>query len=158
MTDIASARHQLPFMAVAQAQKEMTLNEALLTMDALLHPVVEAELSVPPTITQGTQHGKCWLVAAVPSGVWNDKSAHIAYWTGFGWRYYPPVEGMRIRNNSLMAEQIWLSGVWMTPAVIADPVGGAVVDAEARASLHAVLSLLRSAGLTPPIMYACARN
>jgi Protein of unknown function (DUF2793) len=146
MTDIISARHQFPYLAVAQAQKEITHNEALLMVDALLHPVVEAELNTTPTITVGTQKGLCWLIGTAPNGVWINKAAHIAYWTGEGWRYFAPVEGMHIRNKSLDADQIWSSGSWITPGVIANPVGGTVIDIECRAILTDLLSLLRSTG------------
>ncbi len=150
MTDTSSARHRLPFLVVAQAQKEMTHNEALLILDGLLHPVVEAELSTPPTIAAETQHGKCWLIASTPSGVWQGKAAHIAYWTGTAWRYFPPMEGMRIRNKTLSICQIWTMGAWITPSAVADPVGGAVIDSEARASLAMLLSALRSTGILRP--------
>ncbi len=38
----------------------------------------------------------------------------------------------------------------LTPTVIADPTGGATVDAECRAQLILVLGLLRSQGITTP--------
>jgi hypothetical protein len=147
MSEILSSRHQLPYLAVAQAQKEITHNEAVLAMDALLHPVVEGEINTPPTITAGLQQGKCWLIGQSPTGIWQGKPGQIAYWTGSSWRYFPPVDGMRVRNNNLMVDQIWASGTWRTPATISNPTGGTVIDIEARAILASLLSLLRTMGM-----------
>ena len=49
MPDNNSLRHQLPYLMVAQAQKEITHNEALARIDALLHPVVTDRLATPPS-------------------------------------------------------------------------------------------------------------
>ncbi|HEX2147369.1 MAG TPA: DUF2793 domain-containing protein, partial [Pseudorhizobium sp.] len=38
----------LPFILPSQAQKHVTHNEALLTLDALVHLTLAAELSTPP--------------------------------------------------------------------------------------------------------------
>jgi Protein of unknown function (DUF2793) len=146
MTDNMSARYQLPYLAVAQAQKEITHNESLLILDALLHPVVEAEMNAPPTITNGTQSGKCWLIGASPSGAWLGKSSFIAYWTGDGWRFFAPVEGMRVWNTSLSGYQLRSAGAWIAPSAISNATGGSVIDIECRAILAALLTQLRNMG------------
>lgn len=58
-----TGRHKLPCLAVSQAQKEITHNEALALIDALVHPVVEEQLSVPPAPTDA-DIGKCWLIGS----------------------------------------------------------------------------------------------
>ena len=147
MPDENSARHKLPFLAVGQAQKEITHNESLLIIDALLHPIVEAELGAPPTISNGTQAGKCWLVSSTPSALWQGRAGHIAYWTGSGWRYFAPSEGMKVRNKAVFAELIRTASSWIAPTPIANPAGGTVIDIEARAILASLLSQLRTAGV-----------
>ena len=65
MADV-TARFALPVLKAGQAQKEVTHNEALARVDALLHPVVESmALAVPPP---APEPGRGWLVAAAPSG------------------------------------------------------------------------------------------
>lgn len=145
MPDLETMRHKLPLLAVAQAQKEITHNEALVRIDALLHPVVQAEFPVPPTLTD-TDIGKCWIVAASSIGEWATKTGQIAIWIGGGWRFCIPVEGMQVRLQSRGNDRIWSNGVWIAPPTISNPAAGSVIDIEARAALIALLAHLRATG------------
>lgn len=67
MTD-ATPRWLLPFTAVGQAQKEWTHNEALVLVDLLTHPCVEAVgVNAPPV---APALGQCWIVGDSPTGEW----------------------------------------------------------------------------------------
>jgi hypothetical protein len=149
MADSNSARHQLPFLAVGQAQKEITHNEALLRIDALLHMVVESELSTPPTIAVDTQTGQCWLIGPSPTGQWQGKQGQIASWTGASWRYLVPVDRMKVYNKALGIDMLRSQTAWIAPALIANPLAGSVIDAESRAAINAILERLRTAGIIP---------
>lgn len=146
MSSIYSPRHNLPFLAVAQAQKEITHNEALARIDALLNPVAEGIAAEPPPLTEADA-GKCWLVDADPTAEWSGRSGDVACWTGFGWQFQVPVPGMQIWLRSDKAYRIRNEDSWLTAAVIADPAGGASIDAEARLALGALLDCLRGCGL-----------
>lgn len=145
MSDLETTRHKLPFLAVAQAQKEITYNEALVRVDALLHPVLQDELPIPPTVTDADT-GKCWLIGAVPSGEWAGKAGQIAIWIGGGWRFCAPVEGMRVRMISQATDRVRSGGAWITTPQIPNPASGAVVDVEARAAIVSLLAYLRAIG------------
>ena len=95
MTDtLATPRFTLPLLAVAQAQKEVTHNEALALLDALLHPAVEAgPVATPPPAPVA---GQCWLVAGGADGEWSGRGGTIAIRTDGGWRFVAPRGGMRI--------------------------------------------------------------
>jgi Protein of unknown function (DUF2793) len=140
-----SPRHDLPFLSVGQAQKELTHNEALVRIDALLHPAIEAVLAAPPVLTD-TDIGKCWLIASSASGIWAGKASQIANWMGGGWRYLDPVHGMRVRLLSNDTEMLFINGDWISAPVIADPTGGTTIDVEARATIAALLSHFRVTG------------
>jgi Protein of unknown function (DUF2793) len=146
MTDSNSPRHQLPFLAVGQAQKEMTHNEALIRIDALLHMVVEAEISLPPSIGAGMLAGKCWLIGNAPTGEWQGRSGQIAVWTGASWRYVSATDRMRVHNKALGVDTLRVSGTWVSPAAIANPASGVVIDTESRAAIAAILTYLRMTG------------
>ncbi len=147
MSQIQTSRHLLPFLAVGQAQKEITHNEALVLIDALLCPAVEAELSLPPASLTDADAGKCWLINSGASGLWQNKSEQIACWTGNSWRYLLPTEGMRVWNASLGTQIVRRTAEWQVSAPIADPNGGGVIDSEARAAVTAILSVLRQSGI-----------
>lgn len=146
MTDAPTTpRFSLPLLALAQAQKEVTHNEALTLIDALIHAAVEdGPLNAPPP---GPGEGQCWLVGAAPSGAWAGKVGAIALWSAGGWRFAAARVGMRATR---LTDGAWLrfdGSAWIEPATIASPTGGAIVDSEARSAIFALILLLDAQGL-----------
>lgn len=140
-----SARHALPLLFAAQAQKEVVLNESLLRLDMLLHCAAESVASTPP---QAPQEGQCWIVGSPASGLWAGKEGAIAAYTGGDWLYLTPPAGMQCW---LKAAGQWLryDNGWHAPAAPAAPSGGSVVDSESRAALAAIINALTEAGIFP---------
>jgi Protein of unknown function (DUF2793) len=145
MPETSSSRHQLPYLFVAQAQKEMTHNEALARIDALLHPAVEERLSVPPVPTM-SDTGKCWLIDVGSTGEWQNRTDQIAIWVGGSWRFLTPVLGMRVRNLGVGTDIVWGGSQWFAAPTVADPQSGATIDVEARAAIVALLTHFRTIG------------
>lgn len=145
MPDSNSSRHQLPYLVVAQAQKEQTHNEALARIDALLHPVVVDRLASAPAPSIADA-GKCWLVDAGSTGVWQNKVDQLALWTGGSWRYLVPVAGMRIRNLAANVDLVWSGTQWILAPTINDPQSGSIIDVEARAAIAVLLAHFRTIG------------
>ncbi len=158
MSEIQSPRHHLPFLAVGQAQKEITHNEALLLTDALLFASVESELSVPPTLAAETNTGKCWLIGAGATGIWLSKVGQVAVWTGGSWRYLLPIDGMCIWNNANSTRIFRRDGAWFTSAAIPDPTGGSFIDIEVRAAVAAILQLSASKRQLDAVVYQLLRQ
>lgn len=146
MTDMpATARFSLPLLATAQAQKEVTHNEALSFIDALLHPLIEGgPVAVPPASPEA---GQCWLVAAGAGGAWAGRGGELAICTAGGWRFVAPRHGMRLVRRVDGAWLLYDGEDWVIPPSIAAPAGGATIDAEARSALAAVIHLLNAHGL-----------
>jgi uncharacterized protein DUF2793 len=163
MTDLVTSRLALPLLAAGQAQKEMAHNEALARLDlAVQGAAIAAGLDIPP---EAPLAGQCWIVGDAPEGAWAGQSKAVAGWTEGGWRFVAPAEGMRLwlgRNegfalfsggNWQLGEahgRLFIGGVQVVgprAAAIMEPSGGAVVDAEARASILAVLDVMRAHGL-----------
>lgn len=157
-------RLALPFILPGQAQKEVTHNEALQVLDAIVSGAVEgAPVNDPPP---DPDVGSCFIVGSVPTGEWSQHQASIASFTSGGWRFIAPVEGMRLLLKDAKTFAVYVSGAWELGTVtasqivvageqvvstrasaIADPSGGSMVDSEARATLTEVLSALRHHGL-----------
>jgi len=146
MANLETGRHRMPLLAVSQAQKEITHNEALVIVDALLHPVVEGVLSTVPVVAEGDT-GKCWLIGPAATGIWAAHKNHIALHVGGGWRYIVPQDGMRIWNRSSGRHLFRIGGQWVDAPYITNPAAGLVVDVEARAALTAILQYFRSIGI-----------
>lgn len=156
-------RHVLPLLAAAQAQKEITHNEAIVGLDMLAHPAVESTaLSAPPA---SPTLGALWIVGAAPTGSWTGKANALALWSASGWRFQAASEGMICWNKADARFIVYRAGSWSSAlpvgtvtvgglavvgaqqAAIAAPSGGSVVDVQARSSLTAVLQALRTHGL-----------
>lgn len=136
-------RLALPLLYAGQAQKEVTVNEALLRADFLLHGAIETELATPPA---DPDVGALWLVASSPQGAWAGQDGKLAGWSDGGWRFIAPQFGMRLLDRASGAFLLY-DGEWRVIASPAEASGGAVIDVEARACLSGLIAALRSAGI-----------
>ena len=160
-----SARFALPFLMAGQAQKEIFHNEALVAVDALLHPAVEGAPAADPPAAPLSGQG--WIVASAATGAWSGREDQLAIWTSGGWRFAAPVAGMLAWNKAAGTWLRWTGAEWSDgtlPATalliggqqvvgprlpeLPSPSGGTVIDAEARSALAAVIATLKSHGLT----------
>lgn len=142
-----TGRLALPLLAVAQAQKEMTHNEALARIDILAQPVVEAV--APATVPAAPMPGQCWIVGPTPTGAWAGQANALAGWTQGGWRFVAPFEGMSawsVANQGMVRREGINWVVASRQPAVANPTGGLVVDTEARAAIFSILNALRSHG------------
>ena len=163
MTESTTPRLGLRLIAPGQAQKEMYHNEALARIDLTLHGNI---LATNAEVVPGDPvPGQCWMLGEHPEGDWAGHSLEIAGWTEGGWRFVAPCEGMQLWIGAETGFALFFNGEWrfgeaygrlfvdgeqvVGPRVspIAEPGGGEVVDAEARAAILAVLSAMRAHGL-----------
>ena len=86
-----TTRLQLPFIVTAQAQKEVTHNDSLQTLDAFIMPVVQEILNTPPV---SPNVGDLYLVGISPTGDFSSHENKIAQYLSGGWRFYTPFKWM----------------------------------------------------------------
>lgn len=142
-----TGRLALPLLAVAQAQKEMTHNEALALLDVAVQPVVQAV--APATLPSAPAIGDCWIVGPAPAAAWAGQDGALACWTSGGWRFVASFDGMSawsVADQGLARREGTVWRVAARQASIANPAGGTIVDAEARAAIDAILAVMRSGG------------
>ncbi|MBX6329378.1 MAG: DUF2793 domain-containing protein [Pseudolabrys sp.] len=85
-------RLALPYIVQGQAQKEVTHNDALVRLDALVDLyILDRDLSAPPA---SPSDGDAYIVGASPSGAWAGQAGNIAYVIDGAWRFYVPVKGL----------------------------------------------------------------
>lgn len=86
-----SPRLDLPYLSVAQAQKEVTHNDALNRLDLVVQAsVLDRDLTVPPP---SPVQGAAYLVAAGAGGAWAGHDGELAAWYGTAWVFRPPWPG-----------------------------------------------------------------
>ena len=142
----------------------MTLRGALQVLDTIVAAAVEeGPRNDPPS---SPLPGSCYLIGTAPSGDWSGRSGNLGSYSDAGWRFIAPPDGLQTWVKSLAMHATYRNGGWelgslrgselviggqqvvgaQSPA-IADPSGGAAIDAEARQALAAVLGALREHGL-----------
>lgn len=139
----ATPRYGLPLLFSGQAGKEFYVNEAHAIADALIHCAVEDVAEAPPA-TPG--EGECWLVGAVPTGAWAGQAGKLACRQLDNWLFVTPRDGLAVLNRATGQTLRYKAG-WAAPAAPAAPVGGAVIDSQARAALAGLVSALTEAGI-----------
>jgi hypothetical protein len=93
----------LPLLEPSQAQKHVTVNEALARLDALAAlELGSRSLAVPPA---GVVEGAAFAVPSAPTGAWNGQAGKIAIFANGGWTFATPRRGQRawIADESTMA-------------------------------------------------------
>jgi hypothetical protein len=139
-------------------------NRARQRIDLLLCPVVESTALASPPASPAA--GACYLVASGGSGDWASKDGMLAGFSGGGWRFIAPVEGLRVVDRASGELIQHRGGAWETgisraleyqvggvtvvrqqQPPISDPAGGGVIDTQGRAAIASILSMLRTHGL-----------
>ncbi|ABE39229.1 hypothetical protein RPD_1994 [Rhodopseudomonas palustris BisB5] len=101
----------LPFIAASQAQKHVTHNEALFSLDGQVQlAVLSAALATPPA---SPDDGERWIVPAGASGAWAGKAAQIAAWYDGGWRFFAPRPGWLAYNLATQTLLAWTGAAWV---------------------------------------------
>lgn len=158
----STERLALPLLQAAQAQKEVTHNEALARLDRWVHPVAESRTLPSPPASPAA--GKLWIVPAGAGGDWAGQEGMIAEWNG-AWAFRPPppgflpfvadeavfiAAGVPGADGGMPVTALRIGGRTMLAGAapsIADPAGGATVDSEARAVIALLISALEDHGL-----------
>lgn len=88
-----TAQLGLPLVQAAQAQKHVTVNEALLRLDGLVQMVLQsASLTVPPAVVVD---GHCYFVPIGAVNAWSGRDGLVAIGANGGWDFVAPVRGWR---------------------------------------------------------------
>ncbi len=100
----------MPLLDAAQAQKHVTLNEALVRADALAAGTVEDRgLTVPPGApTDGT----AWIVGAGATADWAGRDDDLALYLNGGWAFVAPWPGLSVWVAAAGRRTTWTGTAW----------------------------------------------
>lgn len=113
----------LPLLAAAQAQKHVTVNEALAILDTVAQlRVVSATLATPPG---APVDGQAYIVPTGASGGWGGQDGAVAVFANGGWILLPARTGWEAWEESA-SRRLFFDGVsWRAAQAISTP-GGAL--------------------------------
>ena len=102
----------LPLLAAAQAQKHVTVNEALALLDGLVQiSVKDRDLAASPA---SPVEGDRYIVAAGATGAWAGWDGDVVLFTGGAWLRLPPSEGWRVWIEDESVLVVRVGGAWLT--------------------------------------------
>jgi hypothetical protein len=146
-----SVRLSLPYLAAAQAQKHVTMNEALERLDAVVQLVIEEFDRDAPPQTPG--EGQVWATGAAPTGDWTGQADRLAIRANGGWLFIAARDGWRAWSRFERILRVRETGAWTAAPAAApllddlDGLGiGATHDATNRLSVAAPATLLNHEG------------
>ena len=97
----------------AQAQKEVTVNEALFRIDAMLNSGAnDKDLATPPATPIA---GDVYIIPASPTGDWAGKAGQVAYFDQI-WRFITPNAGLMLWVIDEARHYVYNNGAWSPAA------------------------------------------
>lgn len=128
-----TARLSMSLLQPAQAQKHVTVNEALMRLDGMVNLILESvSQSTPP----GTVlDGQCWGIPAQAQAAWAGQAGRLAIGSNGGWVFVSAARGMRafIRDRGLAAIHDGTS--WMPGALSMSASGAGMLAGLAEADV-----------------------
>lgn len=118
-------RFAMPLLDAAQAQKHVTVNEALMRADLLGAARVESRgLAGPPA---GPADGEVHIVGAGATGAWAGHDGALALYLNGGWNFVAPWGGCTVWVATERARLTWDGGFWVAGHVAGSPGGAATL-------------------------------
>ena len=105
-----TGRLKLPYILQAQAQKEVTHNQALNILDVLVNTVAISITDTPP---DKANEGDIYIVGDSPQGIFDGNANNLAQISEGSWTFYQPLNYMEVmvvdkREKFTFVENTWL--------------------------------------------------
>lgn len=118
-------RLAMPLLQPAQAQKHVTVNEALMRLDGLVNLVLQSVSTAQPPAA--VIDGQCWGVPNGAQAAWAGQSGRVAIGSNGGWMFLPPSPGMRAFIVDQGVETIHDGTSWVIGAHTLGRLGSAMI-------------------------------
>jgi len=143
-----SAILALPYIQPSQAQKHVTHNEAIATLDVLVQlSLVDFGSQTPPAVPL---EGETHALGAAPTGVWAGQDDMLASFRDGLWVFIAPLTGWRAWGQTPGELRVWTGSAWALISAETDNLAGLGINTTAdvtnRLSLRADATLLSHDG------------
>jgi len=126
-----SPRLGLPLLQAAQAQKHVTVNEALIVLDGVEQlSLISVTSTTPPG---AASDGDCYAVAAGAVNEWAANIGDVAIYSNGGWVFVTPQRGWRAWVQDIGADAVFTGSSWS--------VGNVALSANNAATIFEVLEI-----------------
>jgi len=125
----------LALVQPAQAQKHVTVNEALVRIDGLAQLVIQSVDTLNPPLF--APDGEVWAVPAGATGAWVGHDGDVAIWSTGGWVFAQARQGWRAWIADRSAHGVFDGVGWQASAVALGSFGAATRQAVVE-TLHTV--------------------
>ena len=113
---MATTNHlQISLVEQSQAQKEITINQAIIRLDTMLNTGAKSRyISTPPT---SPANGDLYIVGNSPTADWAGQAGKLAYFDEI-WRFITPNEGIKLWVNDEDLTAIYDGTNWLLDGVV----------------------------------------
>jgi hypothetical protein len=115
----------LPLLQPSQAQKHVTVNEALSRLDGLVHLGLQSRSQInPPSVAED---GMAFSVPGGGTNAWSGNAGRIAIYSNGGWVFVQPKRGWRA---FVQDESVWVvhdGTIWRSDLLSLSPNGAATL-------------------------------
>lgn len=125
MPDNTTVNCDLPLLMPAQAQKHVTVNDALVRLDGQVDLVLQSLHRVTPPAA--VVDGLCWGVPAGATNAWEGQGGKIAIAANGGWIFVAPGFGRRAMIADQGVTAIHDGTVWVAGAITLGEHGSAMI-------------------------------
>jgi hypothetical protein len=141
----------LPLVQASQAQKHVTVNEALSRLDAVTQLVLASRTLTTPPIS--APEGTCYAVPNSAVNAWDGEDGNLAFFSNGGWQFLSPATGWTawVADEGLGAT--YVAGDWVAGAASVTTHGAGLRQSTSEVD-HAVAA--GAVSLTAPIIPAGA--
>ncbi|MBC9245569.1 DUF2793 domain-containing protein [Paracoccus sp. 11-3] len=143
-----TTRLGLSLLQAAQAQKHITVNEALMRLDGVVNLVLQSVSNTAPPAT--VTDGQCWGVPAGAAGAWSGKTGTIAVGSNGGWIFVPAMLGMRGFIVDRGVEAVHDGAVWVEGVLSLGRLGSALTTGMVEADVNVTAGGNMDTGVTIP--------
>ena len=120
----STANLQMPLLAQSQAQKHVTVNEALAVLDSVIQLTLESAITATPP--SNPQEGQGYVVPTGATGDWAGQDGLLAVLSNGGWRFITPQEGWKAYVKDEAKGYAFDGNRWVSDRIVTTPNGAGI--------------------------------